>query len=293
MLISIITPSYNQGKYLPDLIQSVKSQTYRPVEHIIMDGSSTDGTQTILQAYEADPDGIMVKWASEKDRGQAHAVNKGFALAKGDIVGWINSDDAYFHRRVFERVVREFDNHPDVDIIHGNLALISADNLLGIIWCIPEFNYERMYIDGKIAQATVFFRRKVIEENHLRENFLSLDYEFWLRLGKKYRFKHINDILACDRDQPDRISRVNAALLSESHLIAKNDNPPKISKIHRIWFKVSELPIRGMNRLNGLFQYLRINGGSDYFAFDCHIDNKTAVVKRQLFGRIGKLFESK
>ncbi len=150
-----------------------------------------------------------------------------------------------------------------------------------------------MYVDGKVAQATVFFRRQVIEENQLRENFLSLDYEFWLRLGKKYRFMHINDILACDRDQPERITRVNSTSLKESHITAKNENPPQISEFHRLWFKVSNVPIRAFYRFVGLLMFLQLYGRSDYFAFNPQVDSKIAFIKRQLFGRIGKLFDSR
>jgi glycosyltransferase involved in cell wall biosynthesis len=207
MLVSIVTPSLNQGKYLPDLIQSVKAQTYRPIEHIIFDGASNDQTLEVLQKYRNDPGGIDVKWKSEKDRGQAHAVNKGFEIARGEIIGWLNSDDVYFHTGVIQRVVSEFEAHTEVDVIFGNVAKISANNLLSIIWWIPGFNFKRMFFDGKISQPAAFLRRRVIEENRLRENTLALDYEFWLRLGKNYRFMHVNDVFAGDRNQPERISR--------------------------------------------------------------------------------------
>ena len=205
-LVSIITPSYNQVDYIKDTISSVRNQSYRPIEHIIVDGGSTDTTIEVLKSYQQVQNDIQVNWISEKDNGQANAINKGLKLAHGEIIGWINSDDVYFYKDVVERVVEEFVNNPDIDIIHGDVAKIGNNNLIHFFWCIPEFNYERMYVDGKISQPTVFFRSKIFNEHSLRENFLALDYELWLRLGRSYKFKHLNFIMAGDREQPNRIS---------------------------------------------------------------------------------------
>ena len=162
-LVSIVTPSYNQGTYLADTISSVRNQSYRPIEHIIVDGGSNDGTLELLRAYKTNPNGIQVSWISEEDRGQGHAINKGLRLAHGEIIGWINSDDVYFDKNVIERVVKEFLENPDIDIIHGNVAKIGENNLLHFIWCIPEFDYKRMYVDGKVSQPTVFFRSRIFD----------------------------------------------------------------------------------------------------------------------------------
>jgi glycosyltransferase involved in cell wall biosynthesis len=291
MLVSIVTPSFNQSKYLPDLIRSVQAQSYRPIEHILIDGASTDETIAILRAYEKDSHGISVSWQSEPDRGQAHAVNKGFEQAKGEIIGWINSDDVYFHKGVIERVVREFQAHPEVDVIHGNVVKITADNLISLIWCIPEFNYERMFVDGKVSQPTTFFRRKVIEENKLRENVLALDFEFWLRLGQKYRFMHIDDVLAGDRNQPERISQTKSVELRASHIALQQEYLPQIPKSRLFLYKVSSLPQRAFYRLIGLIAYLKIDKKRDYFAFNIRFDNTGAFIKRQLSSRIGSSFD--
>ena len=88
-LVSIVTPSLNQSRYLREAIESVRAQTYAPIEHVVVDGGSTDGSLDILR--ECDD----VRWVSEPDRGQSHALNKGLALASGEILGWLNADDAY------------------------------------------------------------------------------------------------------------------------------------------------------------------------------------------------------
>jgi glycosyltransferase involved in cell wall biosynthesis len=228
---------------------------------------------------------------SEKDRGQAHAINKGIKLAHGEIIGWLNSDDVYFYKDVVERVVKEFIKNPDVDIIHGNVAKIGENNLIFFIWCIPEFNYERMYIDGKISQPTVFFRRKVLDSHFLREDSLALDYEFWLRLGRLYKFKHLNLILAGDREQPNRISIRKKEELQKSHFQIRDEyfpNPP-ILKI--FWYRLSSFPHRTLFRIKGLIQLivLIINPGwRRKLAFNGFIDSKRQVIYRQMFQRVGK-----
>ena len=100
--ITIVTPSFNQGKFIDENIQSVLTQNYPNFEHIIIDGGSIDGTVDILKKYS------HLKWVSEPDRGQASALNKGFRMATGDVIGWLNSDDSYLPG-TFEVVARAFD----------------------------------------------------------------------------------------------------------------------------------------------------------------------------------------
>ena len=141
ILVSIITPSFNQGKFIQETINSIKRQKYRPIEHIIIDGGSKDGTVEILKDYSLNSEGIDVKWTSETDRGHANAVNKGYERARGEIIGWINSDDVYFDRNVVSCVVDEFNKHPTIDIVHGDVALISVDSGIGLFWCLPSFDW--------------------------------------------------------------------------------------------------------------------------------------------------------
>jgi glycosyltransferase involved in cell wall biosynthesis len=290
-LVSIITPSFNQANYIKDTILSVRHQSYRPIEHIIIDGGSTDETIDILKTYQLDSSGIQVNWISEKDRGQAHAINKGLKLAHGDIIGWINSDDVYFYKNVIERVVNEFMNNPDIDIIHGNVAKIGENNLILLIWCIPEFNYERMVLDGKISQPTVFFRSKIFQNHSLRENFLALDYELWLKLGRSYKFQHLDSILAGDREQPNRISFRKKEELQKSHIQARDEYFPDPKKFKVFWYRLSSFPYRFFFRIKGLFQLMILINNSRWresLAFDGFIDNKRQLIYRQCFRRIGK-----
>ena len=120
-LVSIVTPSYNTGKYIRDTIESVLSQGYPNFEHIIYDGGSTDETIDILKEYP------HLIWFSESDRGQSHAINKGLDKAKGDIIGWLNSDD-YFLPGTFSKIMEVFINNPELDAIFGDINIVDNED---------------------------------------------------------------------------------------------------------------------------------------------------------------------
>ncbi|MCK4733699.1 MAG: glycosyltransferase, partial [Methanophagales archaeon] len=115
-LVSIITPSYNQGRFIEDALLSVKNQDYPNIEHIIVDGGSIDNTLEILRKYENE---YNLRWISEPDEGQSGAVNNGFRMAKGEIIGWVNSDDGYFDVSAISSVVKYFDKYKGADVIYG------------------------------------------------------------------------------------------------------------------------------------------------------------------------------
>jgi len=208
-LVSVLTPSYNQRAYLPDNLGSVSRQTYPHIEHIVMDGGSTDGSVELLESA-----GPNVRWRSEPDRGQAHAINKAFADSSGEIVGWLNSDDAYFDSEVVADVVRFFDRHPEADVVYGHVARVSADGrVIYIIW-VPPFAYGLLRSMCFLEQPGVFFRRRAIEEEFLDESFhFAMDWELWLRLGRARRFVRMSRIVAIDRIQPERKMKTQEAVL--------------------------------------------------------------------------------
>src|SRR5215467_1765166 len=117
--ISIVTPSFNHDGFIEEALLSVKKQNYPNLEHIVVDGGSTDGTLEILQRYGSQPGWGHLRWTSEPDHGQSDALNKGFRLAQGDIVGWLNSDDRY---RVgcLQKIVQAFSTHSQADVIYGD-----------------------------------------------------------------------------------------------------------------------------------------------------------------------------
>jgi glycosyltransferase involved in cell wall biosynthesis len=124
MLVTIVTPSYNQGRYIETTIQSVVTQSHAEIEYIVVDGFSVDSTIEILRKYEAHP--RVSKIIVERDKGQADAINRGFRMARGEIVGWINSDDCLVPD-IVKRTVEAFETEPNLGITYGDIAYVDHD----------------------------------------------------------------------------------------------------------------------------------------------------------------------
>lgn len=192
-LVSVVTPSFNKGPYIEETILSIKSQGYPEIEYIIIDGISTDDTTYILKRYS---DGIRT--ISEPDNGQTDAINKGLRMAQGDILAYLNADDLYLPDTV-ERVVQYFGEHPDVDLVYGDIIHIDEnggneypiragpldiDAYLGCMYYLP--------------QPTVFFRRKVYETlgDFDASLHLAMDLDYWLRASFRFTWGYIPEPLA-------------------------------------------------------------------------------------------------
>lgn len=191
---SIITPSFNQAKFLEKTIQSVLAQNYNDFELIIIDGGSTDGSVDVIKKYH---DKISY-WVSEKDHGQSHAFNKGLEHATGEIIGWLNSDDIYYANAIKESA-KIFENRPDVDVVFSNYNFIDENDK--VLRTRKEIPYDyKIYLWSKgcyHANCAGFFRRRCFEKfGGLREDLqYAMDYEFYLRLGSNHcNIIHTNKI---------------------------------------------------------------------------------------------------
>jgi len=199
--VSVVTPSFNQGRFIGDCIASVARQTATSVEHVVCDGGSTDETLEVLKA--APP---HVRWLSEPDRGQADAINKAFALSRGEFIGWLNSDDAYYDSRTIEGALQTFRLRPDVDVVYGHAALVGADNdVLHFMWA-PGYTRRLMDYANYVVQPTVFLRRSALGERLVDEELdFAVDLELWLRLRDEGRgFARLDRIAAIDRHHETR-----------------------------------------------------------------------------------------
>ena len=202
MKISVITPSFNQEDYLSVCLKSVSLQSYKNVEHIVVDGGSTDKSLKILEDFQKE-DSRMV-FSSEPDSGQGDAVNKGFNKADGDIIAWINSDDYYFDSGVFQFVVDFFKLNPSIDIVYGGMAYVDSDDNLQHIRIPPVYNYSLLTRISYIGNTNTFYRRKVIEKHILDEKYhFVIDHEYMLRITKDFKAYRIKRMIACFRVHPE------------------------------------------------------------------------------------------
>lgn len=220
MLVSIITPSYNQARFLETTIQSVLSQDYAEIEYIVVDGGSTDGSVEILQKYAP----RLAWWVSEKDRGQTDAINKGFARARGDILAWINSDDTYNPGAVREAVAYLAEN-PEAGMVYGDASYIDENGQVIGRFPAAQTDYRRLrqgYVH--IPQQSSFFRadlwRKV---GPLDPSFyFAMDYDLWVRLAALAPLHYIPQLWA------------NFRLHSGAKTVAADDRCwPEMLRVHR------------------------------------------------------------
>lgn len=194
-LVSIVTPSLNQGRFIRDTIESVLSQGYPRLEYLVMDGGSTDETLDILRGY-----GIQLTWRSAPDLGQADAVNAGFRLAKGEILGWLNSDDTY-QPGAIRAAVQHLLAHPETAMVYGDAYYIDEHNAVIGTYPTEDFDVNRLAEACLICQPTAFIRRSAVEAVGMLDTTLHycMDYDLWIRLSRHFRIERINRFLANSR----------------------------------------------------------------------------------------------
>lgn len=182
MKLSIVTPSFNQAKYLEETIKSVLAQNIPGMEYIVVDGGSTDGSVEIIKKY-ADK---LTWWVSEKDRGQTEALNKGFARATGDVLAWLNSDDLMYPGAA-RKAMDYLSTHPEVGLVYGDADYVDGESKVIGSFPTAQTDLKRLrqgYVH--IPQQAAFFRgdlwRKV---GPLDPSFyFAMDYDLWVRLAK-------------------------------------------------------------------------------------------------------------
>lgn len=197
MKVTLITVAYNSAQTINDTILSVRSQTYKDLEYIIIDGGSTDETVSLAKAHQDD----RITVFSAPDKGIYDAMNKGVSLATGDVIGIINSDDVYEDDRVIADVVAFFKEDPSLDMLYGNLVYVKNNDLNKIVrkWR-SRANYPRFFENANVPPHPTLFLKKDVYHTagHYNINYhLAADYEFMLRVFKKFNFKaqHIERLM--------------------------------------------------------------------------------------------------
>jgi glycosyltransferase involved in cell wall biosynthesis len=262
MLISIITPSFNQDRFIEETIRSVLAQDHPEIEYIVADGGSTDGTLDIIKKYENQ----LAWWVSETDHGQTDAINKGFARAKGDVLAWLNSDDTYEPGAV-AAAAKFLEKHPDVGMVYGDCSYIDGSgNVIGKFKA-AQTNYRLLrWGYTHIPQQTMFLRADLWRQvGPLDPSFyFAMDYDLWTRIASRAEIRYFpqtwanfrlhtagKTLLSDDRCWPEML-RVHYrdggsffAVLVAKYYLRKGLSPvwtwrrrrmlSKTSKVSRLW----------------------------------------------------------
>lgn len=231
LFFSVITPSYQQGKFIEDTIKSVFNQkgiSSDKIDYIVCDAESTDQTLDVLRKYED-----QLRWTSEPDSGQADAVNKGIRMTEGDIIAWINSDDIYYPN-TFAIVQKIFLDNLDVNVVYGNANWIDESGGFLVQYPVEKWDYKRLWENNYICQPSVFFRRSIVDELgalNIELNYC-MDYELWLRYGENNPFHYIQSTLS-----GSRIYNTNKSVGTrlDAHQEVNNMLLKKISYVPTTW----------------------------------------------------------
>lgn len=200
MKLSIVTPTYNHAKYIETTIKSVLANNYADLEYIVIDGGSKDGTQDVVRKYADHIDHFV----SEKDEGQADAINKGFALATGEIYAYINSDDYYFPN-TFEKVMKIFEENPDIDVVYGDCVFVDEnEQFFRYFTEVEPFDaYRLTSCSDFIMQPTSFWRAKAFETigGFDKDHHFGFDWEAWCKMVQQgCKFHYLQEPLAVNRE---------------------------------------------------------------------------------------------
>jgi glycosyltransferase involved in cell wall biosynthesis len=198
-MLSVVTPARNMARYLPDTLDSVAALE-TPHEHVVVDGASDDGSVELLR----ERDDLSLKWTSEPDRGQTEAVNKGLERSRGELIGWLNGDDAYVPEAV-DRAVAHLEHHPETMAICGAINYVDESGAVFRTLTPPRFSWRRyLYLGSFLPTPTVIFRRRLLARApSLNEAYKdAADYDFYLRLLRGARVDLIDEPLVNFRYHP-------------------------------------------------------------------------------------------
>ena len=263
-LISVVTPSFNQAAFIEDTLRSVLAQDYANTEYLVIDGGSTDGSVEIIRRYAS----RISYWVSEKDRGQSHAINKGFARARGDVLAWLNSDDTYLPGTL-SSVARCFAERPDVDLVYGDYIYIDPEGrTLFRRRLFDSMSYETLLYHDYLGQPAVFFRRSLLDKvGPVDEQlYYHMDWDLFLRMWKVCQPLHLRAPLATSRLVPtaksnaqDSETYVAGTLLVQRRHMNRRFRSPLLNRLWHRTYYYAAFGLRAWAVLReNPFQYVRI-----------------------------------
>jgi glycosyltransferase involved in cell wall biosynthesis len=255
MKVSIVTPSFNQAQYLEQTIRSVLEQGYAPLEYFVIDGGSGDGSREIIQKYA----GQLSGWVSEKDKGQADAINKGLKQAGGEIVAWLNSDDYYLPGAIAS-AVETFRQHPEAGLVYGNVLSVDAQSQPFNLQTFQPYHLDDLMSFRIISQPAVFMRRAVLEQAGLLDEsyHMLLDHHLWLRMARLAPMVYVPKTLAAARYHAEAKNLARTAEFGQEafRIVAWMQSSPEFGEA----FRRDERRIRGGAQRFGAFY--RLEGGN-------------------------------
>ena len=233
--VSIITPSYNQARFIEETIRTVLLQGYPNLEYIIVDGGSTDGSVDIIRRYEP----WLASWVSERDRGQSDAINKGFRAATGEIIAWLNSDDTY-HPGAIVQAALAFAADPSLAMVYGSCNLINDDGSLRNAYPSREFDLKILVNTWNfIPQPAVFMRAdayRAVGEVDMDLHY-SMDRDLWIRMGLNGTVRRIEPLLANLRYYDDcKTAAISREGRRERLMICRRYGGTIFSRVYRQYF---------------------------------------------------------
>jgi glycosyltransferase involved in cell wall biosynthesis len=199
-LVSVVTPSFNQGRFIRRTIDSVLAQSYPRIQYVVIDGGSSDDTREILRSY-----GNAIAWISEPDGGQTDAINKGMAMSQGEILCYLNSDDVLMPDAI-ATAVAYFGQHPETDMVYGKAVYIDESDARTGVYNTDDYSFERLMFDCCVCQPAAFWRKRIanrVGEFDRRLDYV-MDYDYWLRIDRAGgSIQHIPQTLAASRLYPE------------------------------------------------------------------------------------------
>ena len=228
-LISIVVPSFQQGPFIEKCLESIVSQDCGPIEIIVFDSESDDETRSVLKSFEN-----VAEVSVERDLGQAHAINKGLKRCKGDIIGFLNSDDVLLPGSL-GKVIEYWRAYPSTDLLYGKARYIDFDGNVAQDYRTQDWDWEKFQGECFICQPAAFWSRRIMEKVGLLDQKLvcSMDYDYWFRIVQAGGVvKYIDEYLACSRDYPETKTRsLRGKVFIENIQISLN----RLGYVHRSW----------------------------------------------------------